>query len=41
MDRASAGKTASAKGLFFLGPSYASQFSIQSPTVNIMDKFKS
>ena len=41
MDRVSAGKTASAKGLFFLGPSYASQFNIQSPTVNIMDKFKS
>jgi tRNA pseudouridine38-40 synthase len=41
MDRASAGKTASAKGLFFLGPNYQSQFNIQSPTLNIMDKFKS
>ena len=41
LDRASAGKTASAKGLFFLGPNYESQFNIQSPTLNIMDKFKS
>ena len=41
MNRAAAGKTASAKGLFFLGPKYNSQFNIQSPTMNIMDKFKS
>ncbi len=40
-NRAAAGKTASAKGLFFLGPQYDSQFQIQSPTINIMDKFKS
>lgn len=40
-NRAAAGKTASAKGLFFLGPQYDSQFHIQSPTINIMDKFKS
>ena len=40
-NRAAAGKTASSKGLFFLGPQYDSQFQIQSPTINIMDKFKS
>ena len=40
-DRASAGKTASAKGLFFLGPKYESQFNIPSPIMNVMDKFKS
>jgi tRNA pseudouridine(38-40) synthase len=40
-NRAAAGKTASSKGLFFLGPQYDSKFQIQSPTINIMDKFKS
>ena len=40
-NRAAAGKTASAKGLFFLGPQYDSQFQIQSPPIHIMDKFKS
>ena len=40
-NRAAAGKTASAKGLFFLGPNMIANFKFQSPTINIMDKFKS
>ena len=39
-DRTFAGKTASARGLFFLGPKYNSIFNIPSPTLNILDRFK-
>ena len=39
-DRSFAGKTLSAKGLFFLGPKYNSEFNIASPTNHLMDRFK-
>ena len=39
MDRASAGKTASAKGLFFLGPRYDSKIPISSPFKDIISRF--
>jgi tRNA pseudouridine38-40 synthase len=40
-DRKYAGKTASAKGLFFLGPSYESSYKIPTPTSNLLDRLKS
>jgi tRNA pseudouridine38-40 synthase len=39
-DRSYAGKTVSAKGLFFLGPKYDLKFNIQSPTEHLLDRFK-
>ena len=39
-DRSYAGKTVSAKGLFFLGPKYDLKFNIQSPTKHLLDRFK-
>jgi hypothetical protein len=39
-DRSYAGKTVSAKGLFFLGPKYDLKFNIQSPTEYLLDRFK-
>ena len=39
-DRRFAGKTLSAKGLFFLGPKYDLKFNIASPTQHLMDRFK-
>ena len=39
-DRTFAGKTASAKGLFFLGPRYDLKFNIPSPTEHLMNRFK-
>ena len=38
-DRSYAGKTVSAKGLFFLGPKYDLKFNIQSPTKPLLDRF--
>ena len=37
-DRTFAGKTASAKGLFFLGPRYDSNFNIPSPVADLLDR---
>ena len=37
-DRTFAGKTASAKGLFFLGPRYDSNFNIPSPVSDLLDR---
>ena len=39
-DRSYAGKTVSAKGLFFLGPKYDLKFNIISPTEHLLDRFK-
>ena len=39
-DRRYAGKTVSAKGLFFLGPKYDLKFNILSPTEHLLDRFK-
>lgn len=39
-DRSYAGKTVSAKGLFFLGPRYDLKFGIQSPVDHILDRLK-
>jgi tRNA pseudouridine38-40 synthase len=39
-DRSYAGKTVSAKGLFFLGPKYDLEFNIASPVSHLMDRFK-
>ena len=39
-DRSYAGKTVSAKGLFFLGPKYDLKFNIHSPTEHLLDRFK-
>lgn len=39
-DRNFAGRTLSAKGLFFLGPEYDDLYKIPKPSKNIMDKFK-
>ena len=39
-DRSYAGKTVSAKGLFFLGPKYDLKFNILSPTEHLLDRFK-
>ena len=39
-DRSFAGKTLSAKGLFFLGPKYDLKFNIASPIEHLMDRFK-
>ena len=39
-DRTYAGKTASAKGLFFLGPRYDLKFNIPCPTEHLMNRFK-
>ena len=39
-DRSYAGKTVSAKGLFFLGPKYDLEFNITSPVSHLMDRFK-
>jgi tRNA U38,U39,U40 pseudouridine synthase TruA len=39
-DRTYAGKTASAKGLFFLGPRYDLKLNIPSPTEHLMNRFK-
>ena len=39
-DRSYAGKTVSAKGLFFLGPKYDLKFNIDSPTEHLLDRFK-
>lgn len=39
-DRNLAGKTVSAKGLFFLGPRYDKSIGINSPSINLASKFK-
>ena len=40
-DRISAGRTLSAKALYFLGPTYKDVYNIPKPTNNILEKFRS
>ena len=40
-DRISAGRTLSAKALYFLGPTYKDVYNIPKPTKNLLEKFRS